>query len=116
MIKQDRGIFDAFPLSLVTTQTIDRLGKTLSTHLDVQRFRPNILVETAVETPFLEDSWVGSVLRIGTMRMRVDKRDGRCVVITIEGTNITAAVTPIANISTKRAGGATKPTLAVPIP
>jgi hypothetical protein len=28
--------------------------------------------------------WVGCVLRIGGMRMRVDKRDGRCVVITID--------------------------------
>ncbi len=83
-IKQDRGIFDTFPLSLVTTQTIDRLGKTLGTHLDVKRFRPNILVEAADETPFPEDSWVGSVLRIGTLRMRVDKRDGRCLVITID--------------------------------
>lgn len=84
VIKQDRGIFDTFPLSLVTTQTINQLGKTVGTPLDVQRFRPNILVEAADDVPFLEDSWVGSVLRIGTMRMRVDKRDGRCLVITID--------------------------------
>jgi uncharacterized protein YcbX len=83
-IKQDRGIFDTFPLSLITTQTIDRLSKTVGMPLDVQRFRPNILVEAEDETPFPEDSWVGSILRIGTMRMRVDKRDGRCVVITID--------------------------------
>jgi hypothetical protein len=52
--------------------------------LDVQRFRPNILVQAAEETPFPEDGWVGWVLRIGGMRMRVDKRDGRCAVITID--------------------------------
>jgi hypothetical protein len=52
--------------------------------LDVQRFRPNILVEAADEAPFAEDGWVGCVLRLGGMRMRVDKRDGRCVVITID--------------------------------
>ncbi len=84
VIKQDRGIFDTFPLSLVTTQTIDRLGLAVGSHLDVQRFRPNILVEAAEEAPFPEDRWVGSVLRIGEMRMRVDKRDGRCLVITID--------------------------------
>ena len=33
---------------------------------------------------FLEDSWVGCVLRICGARMRVDKRDGRCVIITID--------------------------------
>ncbi len=28
--------------------------------------------------------WVGRVLRIGSLRLRVDKRDGRCAVITID--------------------------------
>ena len=31
-----------------------------------------------------EDSWVGCVLRIGGLQMRIDKRDGRCAVITID--------------------------------
>lgn len=84
VIKQDRGIFDTFPLSLLTTQTIARLGEAVGTGLGVQRFRPNILVEAADEAPFAEDGWVGSVLRIGGLRLRVDKRDGRCVVITID--------------------------------
>jgi uncharacterized protein YcbX len=83
-IKQDRGIFDTFPLSLITTQTIARLGGTVGAQLDVQRFRPNILVDAADEAAFPEDAWVGCVLRIGGLRMRVDKRDGRCVVITID--------------------------------
>ena len=84
MIKQDRGVFDTFPLSLITTQTIAQLGEAVGTQLDVERFRPNILVEAADGVPFAEDGWVGCVLRIGGMRMRVDKRDGRCVVITID--------------------------------
>ena len=84
VIKQDRGIFDTFPLSLITTQTIVRLGEMAGAELDVQRFRPNILVEAADEEPFAEDGWVGCVLRIGGLRMRVDKRDSRCVVITID--------------------------------
>jgi uncharacterized protein YcbX len=84
VIKQDRGIFDTFPLSLITTQTIARLGETVGSTLDVQRFRPNFLVEAAEDVPFEEDNWVGSVLRIGGLRLRVDKRDGRCVVITID--------------------------------
>lgn len=84
VIKQDRGIFDTFPLSLITTQTITRLGEMVGARLDVQRFRPNLLVEAADETTFAEDAWVGRVLRIGGLRMRVDKRDGRCLVITID--------------------------------
>ena len=84
VIRQDRGTFDTFPLSLITTQTIARLGEMVGAQLDVQRFRPNLLVDAADEAPFVEDGWVGCVLRIGGMRMRVDKRDSRCVVITID--------------------------------
>jgi uncharacterized protein YcbX len=84
VIRHARGIFDTFPLSLITTQTIERLGEIVGQKLDVQRFRPNILVDATESTPFQEDSWVGRVLRFGGARMRVDKRDGRCVVITID--------------------------------
>jgi uncharacterized protein len=84
VIKQNRGIFDTFPLSLITTQTIAGLGELVRARLDVQRFRPNILVEAADPAPFVEDGWVGCVLRVGGMSVRVDKRDGRCAVITID--------------------------------
>ena len=83
-IKQDRGIFDTFPLSLVTTQTLSALGEMVGDRLDVSRFRPNLLVEATDDAPFQEDDWVGRVLQIGGLRMRIDQRDGRCVVITID--------------------------------
>jgi uncharacterized protein YcbX len=84
VIKQNRGVFDTMPLALVTTQTIARLAALVETGLDVRRFRPNVLVEATAEAPFAEDAWVGRVLRIGGMRMRVDKRDERCLVVTID--------------------------------
>ncbi len=93
VIRQDRGIFDTFPLSLITSRTVSRLGEMVGARLDVARFRPNILVETADEEPFQEDNWVGYVLRVGGVRMRVDKRDGRCVVITIDP--VTAERNPV---------------------
>ena len=49
VIRQDRGIFDTFPLSVITTQTIERLGMMVGTRLDVRRFRPNILVESTTD-------------------------------------------------------------------
>lgn len=84
VIKHDRGVFDTFPLSLITTQTITQLGTVVDAELVVQRFRPNFLVEANDDVPFPEDRWVGQVLRIGGLRLRVDKRDGRCVVVTID--------------------------------
>jgi hypothetical protein len=83
-IKQQRGIFDTFPMSIITTQTIASLGEAVDAQLDVQRFRPNFLVEANDATPFPEDRWVGCTLRIGGLRLRVDKRDGRCAVITVD--------------------------------
>ena len=83
VIKQDRGIFDTMPLSLLTTQTLTGLGRLTGTNLAAGRFRPNLLVD-AREHDFPEDAWVGRVLRIGGLRMRVDQRDKRCVMVTID--------------------------------
>ncbi|HET6763561.1 MAG TPA: MOSC domain-containing protein [Longimicrobiaceae bacterium] len=84
VIKQNRGIFDTFPLSLITTQTVAALGAMVGADLDALRFRPNLLIEAADDTPFAEDTWVGAELRIGTLRMRVDKRDKRCVMVNVD--------------------------------
>lgn len=84
VIKQNRGIFDTFPLSLITLQSIASVGDLVGAPLEVQRFRPNIVLDAVALTPFAEDDWVGCVLRMGGMRMRIDKRDGRCAVITID--------------------------------
>jgi hypothetical protein len=84
ILRQRGGIFDTFPLSLITTRTVAELGALAGRALDVQRFRPNVLVDAASDAPFPEDDWVGSVLRFGALRMRVDKRDGRCVVVNVD--------------------------------
>jgi uncharacterized protein YcbX len=76
VIKQDRGVFDAMPLSLISTQAIAGIGD-----LDPQRFRPNLLVD-APGGP--EDDWVGSSLRIGGLVMRADQRDSRCVIVNVD--------------------------------
>lgn len=84
LIRQKRGTFDSFPLSLITTQSIARMGESVGTRLDVRRFRPNIVVEAADDAPFLEDDWLGRVLRMGGVRMRIDQRDSRCAIITTD--------------------------------
>jgi uncharacterized protein YcbX len=84
VIKQNRGIFDTFPLSVITTQSITWLSKQVDARLDVKRFRPNILIAASEPVPFVEDGWVGRMLRVGGMTVRVDKRDSRCAVITID--------------------------------
>ena len=83
VIKCDRGVFDTMPLSLLTTQSIAGLGRLAGASLEPRRFRPNLLVDSHGRG-FPEDAWVGRVLRIGGLRMRVDKRDQRCVVVTVD--------------------------------
>jgi len=85
LIKQNRGVFDSMPLSLITTQSVDGLGALVGDgELDVRRFRPNLLIEATCGADFPEGAWIGSVLRIGTMRMRVDEHDRRCVVVNVD--------------------------------
>jgi uncharacterized protein YcbX len=83
LIKQNRGVFDWLPLSLISTDSVARLGAVVGRDLAVQRFRPNLLVE-ASDGAFPEDGWVGRTLRIGTLRMRVDERDDRCVMVNVD--------------------------------
>jgi uncharacterized protein YcbX len=84
VIKQNRGVFDASPLSLVTTQSVAAIGDLVGEALEPSRFRPNLLIEAAGDEPFAEDDWVGSVLEIGEARIRVDLRDERCVMVNVD--------------------------------
>jgi uncharacterized protein YcbX len=83
VIKQNRGVFDTMPLSLLSTQTLTALGRLVGSDVVAGRFRPNLVVDVPGHD-FPEDSWVGRTLRVGGIRMRVDKRDSRCVMITID--------------------------------
>ena len=84
VIKQDRGVFDAMPLSLITTQAVAALGALVGSPLAVERFRPNLVVEAADGSAFAEDAWIGHVVRVGGARMRVDRPDTRCAVINVD--------------------------------
>jgi uncharacterized protein len=84
VFKQDRGVFDASPLSLITTQTVQSLAATVGRDLEIARFRPNVVIEAAAGTAFAEDGWISATLQMGGVRMRVDRRDGRCVVVNVD--------------------------------
>ena len=71
--------------SLITTGQHRRASaRSSARELEVQRFRPNLLVEPAAGGRFPEDGWVGRTLRIGGLRMRVDERDARCVMVNVD--------------------------------
>ena len=84
VLKLDRGLFDVLPLSLLTTGAIATLEGRTQAALDVRRFRPNLLVDAGAGDPWPEDAWVGAELAIGGLRMRVDQRDARCVMVNVD--------------------------------
>jgi uncharacterized protein YcbX len=84
VIRHDGGVFDTMPLALLSTQTVAALGAAVGSVLDPRRFRPNVLIEAVGDAPFAEDTWVGAVLTIGELQMRVDQRDKRCVMVNVD--------------------------------
>lgn len=88
VMKQDRGLFDVAPLALITTQTVAGLNALVGARagpvLDVERFRPNLVIDAPGAGAFPEDAWVGAVLWVGGLRLRVDQRDRRCVMVNVD--------------------------------
>lgn len=84
VIKQDRGVFDAMPLSLISLQSISALESSVGKDLEPRRFRPNIVIDAIDGGDAPEDSWISDTVTIGDIQMRLDKRDKRCVVINVD--------------------------------
>jgi uncharacterized protein len=91
VIKQNRGVFDTAPLSLLSTQSVASLGALIGAAADAPiaalRFRPNLLIEAAgadAAAPFPEDAWVDATLWLGELAMRLERRDSRCVMVNVD--------------------------------
>jgi uncharacterized protein len=88
LMQLNHGMFDEAPLSLITTGTIATIAKQAGTDIDLRRFRPNILVESASEAPFPEDSWIGKLILFGAgpnaPAMSVAQRDVRCAMVNLD--------------------------------
>ena len=73
---------DALPLLVLTTASL-RAGQALHADgvWDVRRFRPNLLLDTD-GSDWLEDTWAGRSLRIGTVVVGVRVPCERCTMVT----------------------------------
>jgi len=87
VIKQYGGVFDTFPLSVLTVQSVESLASLVAQTLTPLRFRPNILIDASEPGAFPEEAWCGAILRLGTLRCRLDKRDQRCVMVNVDPLN-----------------------------
>jgi uncharacterized protein YcbX len=75
---------DFAPLHLLTTSTLDRVAElSPGGRADLERYRPNIVVRTAVPG-FVENDWLERNLRVGNeLVLRVIARTPRCAVPTL---------------------------------
>ncbi len=83
LVKANAGgsSFDAFPISMCSTASLEALARAAGTDaVDGRRFRQNIYIEGASRHE--EDTWVGGEVRVGAALLRVKMRDPRCVVTT----------------------------------
>jgi len=78
------SFMDVFPVSVITTSTLDQLDELRpDTNFDVRRFRMNMVVKTN-DPGFIENSWVGKTLTIGNnVQLIVTMPDPRCVMTTL---------------------------------
>ena len=81
----ERSMMDAAPLSLFGLATVRGLAEETGLALDARRFRANSYVRWDCDEPFFENQLVGRALRIGEdVTLQVVKKDGRCVIITLD--------------------------------
>jgi uncharacterized protein len=77
--------FDYGAIHLVTTSTVRHLqGAHASGEISIQRFRPNLVVDSGSETGFVENAWIGRTFGIGPeLTLRVSIPCPRCVMATL---------------------------------
>jgi uncharacterized protein YcbX len=71
--------FDDGPISLIGRASVDAVTEEQHKDVDPARFRTNIHLATA--GPFVEDSWLGRQLQIGTAVVQVEMTSPRCVMV-----------------------------------
>lgn len=85
LLKTKRGNFDSQHVGLFSLTTLAQLEAESESEIDHRQFRANLYIEPTDAVPFIEDSWVGRVLKIGESAVvGVTKKDSRCMMINLD--------------------------------
>ena len=78
------AFFDSAPIHLLTTATLEALqSHHVTGRWEARRFRPNFVIQTG-QSGFVENDWVGRVVRLGgQVRLQVTNPCPRCVMTTL---------------------------------
>jgi uncharacterized protein YcbX len=84
LLRSDRALTDCAPLSLFSLQTVRQLERESGIPIDKRQFRANVYLDLPETAAFTEDKFVGRSLRLGSkVVVSITKRDGRCMMITL---------------------------------
>lgn len=75
--------FDVLPLHLLTTSSLAWLAaKNPEADWKVQRFRPNVVVDSGATGGLIEAEWAGRTIRLGTVELACYSPAPRCAITT----------------------------------
>lgn len=85
LMRSERALADAYPISVLSVQTAAELSRELGTTWDKRRFRANIYLDLESSVGFAENELVGRSVRIGeSLVVAIAAKDARCMMITLD--------------------------------
>lgn len=89
------SLADGYPYLLIGTASLDALNARLPQSVSMQRFRPNIIVDTT--TPFEEDHW--KRFKLGNISFENVKPCSRCILVNVDPTTGTRSQEPLRTLA-----------------
>jgi uncharacterized protein YcbX len=85
LLRSERALTDAAPLSIFSIQTVKKLEEETGSAVDKRCFRANVYLDLPALGAFAEEEFVGRNLRLGSkVVVTVVKRDSRCMMIVLD--------------------------------
>ena len=107
LLRADRALTDCAPLSMFSLQTVRQLEQECGVPIDKRQFRASVYLDLPDLAGFAEDEFVGRSLRLGSkVVVTVTKRDGRCMMITLDPDTAEKAPEVLKTVAQKHEGKA----------
>ncbi|MED3963816.1 MOSC domain-containing protein [Niallia taxi] len=83
------GAIEEEHIQLVTDASLEKLKELWGeAAVDHRRFRPNLILSLKDKTPFIEESWFGKRIKIGTeVELQLNRHCERCMIVTVDPDN-----------------------------
>ncbi|WP_010281282.1 MOSC domain-containing protein [Bacillus timonensis] len=98
--------FDIDMVHIITTSTINYLRKLApESRIEPRRFRPNMIIDVADTDSFIEKEWVGKILTIGSVQLKISQETKRCIMTTLAQGDLPKDPNVLRSIVRNNAGG-----------